>query len=85
MIVHQHQEEMEEVCILWKMERQLMGWALRKRRKNTRFSEKQIRLLVDIYEEGEKTEKKKDVATVADMMRHAQGADQQKLCSPAEY
>ena len=35
-----------------------MGWALRKRRKNTRFSEKQICFLVDIYEEGEKNEKK---------------------------
>ena len=33
----------------------------------------------------EKKRKKKDVATVADMMRHAQGADQQKLFSPAEY
>ena len=33
----------------------------------------------------EKNEKKKVVATVADMMRHAQGADQQKLFSPAEY
>ena len=40
-----------------------------------------------MYKEGEKkkTRKKKDVATVADMMRHAQGADQQKLFSPAEY
>ena len=44
-----------------------MGWALRKRRKDTRFSEKQIRFLVDMYEGGEKT-KKKDVATVPDMM-----------------
>ena len=35
-----------------------MGWALRKRRKNARFSEKQICFLVDMYEEGEKTEKK---------------------------
>ena len=60
-----------------------MGWALRKRRKNTRFSEKQIRFLVDMYKEGEKMKKKKDVATVADMMQHAQGADQQKLFSPA--
>ena len=60
-----------------------MGWALRKRRKNTRFSEKQIRFLVDMYKEGEKTKKNKDVATVADMMQHAQGADQQKLFSPA--
>ena len=32
-----------------------------------------------------KTKKKKDAATVADMMRHAKGADQQKLFSPAEY
>ena len=31
-----------------------MGWALKKRRKNTRFSEKQICFLVDIYEKGEK-------------------------------
>ena len=62
-----------------------MEWALRKRRKNTRSSEKQIRFLVDMYKEGEKNEKKKDVATVADMTRHAQGADQQKLFSPAEY
>ena len=36
-----------------------MRWALRKRRKNTRFSEKQIRFLVDMYEEGEKTKKRK--------------------------
>ena len=62
-----------------------MGWALRKRRKNTRFSEKQIHFLVDMYKEGEKTKKKKDVPTVADMMRHDEGADQQKLFSPAEY
>ena len=62
-----------------------MGWALKKRRKNTRFSKNQIHFLVDMYKEGEKVKKKKDVATVADMMRHAQGADQQKLFSPAEY
>ena len=49
-----------------------MGWALRKRRKNTRFSEKQIRFLVDIYKEGEKMKKRKMLPTVADMMRHAQ-------------
>ena len=36
-----------------------MEWALRKRRKNTRFSEKQICFLVDMYEEGEKTKKKR--------------------------
>ena len=53
-----------------------------RRRKNTRFSEKQIRFLDDMYEEGEKT-KKKDPATVANM--NSQGADQQKLFSPAEY
>ena len=35
-----------------------LGWALRKGRKNTRFSEKQIRFLVDMYEEGEKNKKK---------------------------
>ena len=53
-----------------------MGWALRKRRKDIRFSEKQIRFLVDMYEGGETMKKKKkDVATVADMMQHAQGAD----------
>ena len=61
-----------------------MEWALRKGRKNTRVSEKQIHFFVDMYEEGEKKKKTKDAATVADMMRHAQGADQQKLLSPAE-
>ena len=35
-----------------------MEWALRKRRKNTRSSEKQICFLVDMYE-GEKTKKRK--------------------------
>ena len=39
-------------------DRKTMGWALRKRRKNTRFSEKQISFLVDMYEEEEKTKKK---------------------------
>ena len=37
----------------------IMGWALRKRRKNTRFSEKQVCFLVDMYEEGEKAKKSK--------------------------
>ena len=36
-----------------------MGRALKKRRKNTRFSEKQICFFIDMYEEGEKTEKTK--------------------------
>ena len=36
-----------------------VGWALRKRRKNTRFSEKQIRFLVDMYKEGGKNGKKR--------------------------
>ena len=36
-----------------------MGWALRKRRKNTRSSEKQICFLVDMSEEGEKRKKRK--------------------------
>ena len=35
------------------------GWTLRERRKNTGFSEKQIRFLVDMYEEGEKTKKER--------------------------
>ena len=38
-----------------------------------------------MYEEGEKTKIKKDATTVAGMIRHAKGADQQKLISPAEY
>ena len=45
-----------------------MGWALRERRKNTRFSEKQICFLASCQQH-----------TVADMMQHAKGADQQKL------
>ena len=52
-----------------------MGCALRKRRKNTRFSEKQVHFLVDMYEKGEKAKKKKDAATVVDMMQHAKRAD----------
>ena len=36
-----------------------MGWELKKRRKNTRLSEKQICFLVDMYEEGEKMKKRK--------------------------
>ena len=40
-------------------ERKTMGWALRKRRKNTRFSEKQISFLVGMYEEEEKMKKRK--------------------------
>ena len=61
-----------------------MGWASRKRRKNTTFSERQVRFLVDMHEEGEKR-KKKDAATVADMMLHSKGADRWKLFSPGEY
>ena len=47
-----------------------MGRALKKRRKNTRFSKQQICFLVDMYEEGEKSEKKKDATTVAGMIQH---------------
>ena len=36
-----------------------MRWALRKRRMNTRFSEKQIRFLVDMYEEKGKNKKER--------------------------
>ena len=61
-----------------------MGRALKKRRKNTRFSEKQICFLVDMYEEGEKRKKER----CYNCCWHdptCQRADQQKLFFPAQY
>ena len=62
-----------------------MGWALRKHRKATQFSEKQVEFLVDVFMEGEKTNRKMDPLTVADMMRTATDENGEKRFSTSEY
>ena len=62
-----------------------MGWALRKHRKATQFSEKQVQFLVEVFMEEEKTNRKMDPLTVADMMRTATDENGQKRFSTSEY
>ena len=62
-----------------------MGWALRKRRKAMQFSEKQVELLVDMFMEGEQTNRKMDPLTVADMMRTAADKIGEKRFSTLKY
>ena len=38
-----------------------MGWALKKRKKNTKLSRAQVKFLLEIYNEGEISGKKKDL------------------------
>ena len=62
-----------------------MGWALRKLRKAPQFSEKQVEFLVDVFMEGEKTNRKMDPLTVADKMRTATDENGEKRFSTSEY
>ena len=62
-----------------------MGWALRKQRKNVHFNKNQVTFSIDIFNEGEKTNRKKDAITVAEMMQTAKKEDGQKRFSPSEY
>ena len=62
-----------------------MGWALKKRRRNTQFSDKQIDFLVKIFDDGEKSGKKKDQSTVAELMRTAEDEEGAKMFTTNEY
>ena len=62
-----------------------MGWALRNHRKAMQFSEKQVEFLVDVFMEGEKTNRKMDPLTVADMMQTATDKNGEKRFSTSEY
>ena len=62
-----------------------MGWALKKRRRNTQFSDKQIDFLVKIFDDGEKSGKKKEQSTVAELMRTAEDEEGAKMFTTNEY
>ena len=62
-----------------------MDWALRKCRKVAQFSDKQVEFLVEVFNEGERTNRKMGPLTVADMMRTAKNEDGQKRFSTSEY
>ena len=55
-----------------------MGWALRKPQKVAQFSDNQVKFLVEVFNEGERTNRKMDPLTAADMMRTAKNKDGQK-------
>ena len=61
-----------------------MGWALRERRKKVKFSKSQLEFLLDVYNEGEKSGKKKDPASVVELMKLAT-KDAIKPFTPQEY
>ena len=61
------------------------GWALKARRKVVKFSTKQKRYLVSLFEQGEKTNRKEDPKNVADMMRKARAPSGAKMFEPSEY
>ena len=61
------------------------GWALKARRKVIKFSTKQKRYLVSLFEQGEKTNRKEDPKNVADMMRKARAPSGAKMFEPSEY
>ena len=46
-----------------------MGWALKQRKKNTKFSRAQVKFLLEIYSEGEISGKKKDPSRIVQMMK----------------
>ena len=48
-----------------------MGWALKERKKNKQFCESQVKFLLEIYKEGEKSAKKKDPTSVAQLTKPA--------------
>ena len=61
-----------------------MGWALKERRKKVKFSKSQLEFLLDVYNEGERSGKKKDPASVVELMKLAT-KDAIKLFTPQEY
>ena len=61
-----------------------MGWALRERRKKVKFSKSQLEFLLDVYNEGERSGKKKDPASVVELMKLAT-KDAIKPFTPQEY
>ena len=48
-----------------------MGWALKERRKKVEFSKSQLEFFLDVYNEGERSGKKKDPANVVELMKLA--------------
>ena len=62
-----------------------MGWALKERKKNAKFSKAQVNFLVDIYTEGEKSGRKKDPVSIAQLMKTATTEKGDKLFRPSEY
>ena len=61
-----------------------MGWALRERRKKVKFSKSQSEFLLDVYNEGERSGKKKDPTSVVELMKLAT-KDAIKPFTPQEY
>ena len=61
-----------------------MGWALNERRKEVKFSKSQLEFLLDVCNEGERSEKRKDPANVVELMKLAT-KDAIKLFTLQEY
>ena len=61
-----------------------MGWALRERRKKVKFGKSLLEFLLDVYNEGERSGKKKDPASVVELMKLAT-KDTMKPFTPQEY
>ena len=61
------------------------GWALKARRKVVKFSTRQKRYLVSLFEQGEKTNRKEDPKNVADMIRKDRAPSGAKMFEPSEY
>ena len=61
------------------------GWVLKGRRKATRLSTKQKNFLIDLFEKGEKTERKEDPRNVCVMMRNARDERGNKIFASSEY
>ena len=62
-----------------------MGWALKQRKKNTKFSRAQVKFLLEIYNEGEISGKKKDPPSVVQMMKCSTKESGDKFFRPNEY
>ena len=62
-----------------------MGWALKQRKKNTKFSRAQVKFLLEMYNEGEISGKKKDPSSVVQMMKCSTKENVDKLFRPNEY
>ncbi|XP_061185307.1 uncharacterized protein LOC133193390 [Saccostrea echinata] len=61
------------------------AYALKQRKKNTRFSSKVKKYLLEIYDEGEKTGRKANPYTVSRQMQSEKDFDGERLFSPSEW